>query len=137
MNNHGVRANKIGSRCAGFTLIEVLVAMVVLSIGLLGTLGLTAGVIKGNSYSKNLTSATAIGRTQLEAVAREGYADATTTNFPTAPATVSMGNVTFTRTTAITNNSPAANMKTVTVTVTWNEANNTARNVTLTTILAM
>ena len=120
----------------GFTLLEVLVTLVILSMGLLGTLGLTTGVIRGNYFSKNITSATAIAQTQLEAVQREGYTNATTTKFPTAAQTVSMGGVNFSRVTAIANNSPAANMKTVSVTVSWYEANNTQRSITLQTILA-
>jgi len=72
----------------------------------------------------------------LEAVQNKGYTNATTTNFPTTPANVSMGGVNFTRTTTITANSPASNMKTISVTVTWNEANNAARSVALQTILA-
>jgi type IV pilus assembly protein PilV len=121
---------------SGFTLIEVLVAMVILTVGLLGTAGLTTGIIKGNFYSKNLTSATAIAQTQLEAVQNKGYAGANTTNFPSATATVGMGGVNFSRTTTITNDSPASNMKTISVVVSWNEANNAARTVTLQTILA-
>ena len=120
----------------GFTLLEVLVTMVILSIGLLGTLGLTTGVLRGNFFSKSITSATAVAQSQLEAVQREGYTNATTTKFPTAAQTVSMGGVNFSRVTAITNNSPATNMKTVSVTVSWYEANNTQRSITLQTILA-
>ena len=120
----------------GFTLIEVLVTALILTAGLLGTLGLTMGVIRGSFFSKNITSATAIAESQLEAVQNRGYVNATTTNFPAAPATVSTGNVNFTRTTTITNNSPSSNMKTISVTVTWNEASNAARSVSLQTILA-
>lgn len=119
---------------SGFTLLEVLVAIVILSIGLLGTAGLTTGVIRGNQYSKNVTSATAAAQTKLEAIKSGGYANATTANFPSD--TVSMGGTSFTRTIAITSGSPAANMKTVSVTMTWNESNNTARSVNLQTILA-
>jgi type IV pilus assembly protein PilV len=119
----------------GFTLIEVLVTALILTFGLLGTLGLTMGVIRGNFFSKNITSATAIAETQLEAVQNRGYVNATTTNFPAAPATVSTGNVNFTRTTTITDNSPSSNMKTISVTVTWTEASNAARSVSLRTIL--
>lgn len=119
---------------SGFTLLEVLVAIVILSIGLLGTAGLTTGVIRGNHYSKNVTSATAAAQTKLEAIKSGGYANATTANFPSD--TVSMGGTSFTRTIAITSGSPAANMKTVSVTMTWNESNNTARSVNLQTILA-
>ena len=120
----------------GFTLIEVLVTALILTIGLLGTLGLATGIIRGNFFSKNITSATAIAQTQLEAVQNRGYVNATTTNFPAAAATVSMGNVSFSRTTTITNDSPSSNMKTVSVTVAWNETNNAARSVSLQTILA-
>lgn len=126
----------IESLQSGFTLIELLVAMVILTIGLLGTAGLTTGIIKGNFYSKNLTSATAIAQTQLEAVQNKKYAGANTTNFPSATVTVGMGGVNFSRTTTITNDSPASNMKTISVVVSWNEANNAARTVTLQTILA-
>ena len=120
----------------GFTLIEVLVTALILTIGLLGTLGLTTGVIHGNFFSKNITSATAIAQSQLEAVQNKGYVNATTTNFPAAAVTVSMGNVNFSRTTTITDNSPSSNMKTISVTVAWNETNNAARSVSLQTILA-
>ena len=119
----------------GFTLIEVLVTALILTIGLLGTLGLATGIMRGNFFSKNITSATAIAQTQLEAVQNRGYVNATTTNFPAA-ATVSMGSVSFSRTTTIIDNSPSTNMKTVSVTVTWNETNNAARSVSLQTILA-
>jgi prepilin-type N-terminal cleavage/methylation domain-containing protein len=118
----------------GFTLLEVLVAIVILTIGLLGTAGLTTGVIRGNHYSKNITSATAAAQTKLETIKSGGYSYATATNFPND--TVSMGGTTFTRATTITSNSPAANMKSVSVTVSWFESNNTARSVNLQTILA-
>ena len=118
----------------GFTLLEVLVAIVILTIGLLGTAGLTTGVIRGNHFSKNVTSATAAAQTKLETIKSGGYVYATTANFPND--TVSMGGMSFMRSTTITSSSPAANMKTVSVTVSWTESNNTARSVNLQTILA-
>jgi type IV pilus assembly protein PilV len=134
-NSRKSRLKMVG-RERGFTLIEVLVTALILTTGLLGTLGLATGVIRGNFFSKNLTSATAIAQTQLEAVQNRGYVNATTANFPTAAVSVSMGNVSFARTTTISNDSPSANMKTITVTVTWAESNNAARSVSLQTILA-
>jgi type IV pilus assembly protein PilV len=118
----------------GFTLIEVLVAIIILTIGLLGTAGLTTGIIRGNHFSKNITSATAAAQTQLESVKSGGYSYALAANFPND--SVTMGGMAFTRATTITANSPAANMKTVSVTVTWTETNNTSRSLTLQTILA-
>jgi type IV pilus assembly protein PilV len=123
-------------RQCGFTLIELLIAIVILDIGLLGTAVLTTGVIRGNFYSKNLTSATVIAQTQLEAVQREGYITTTTTKFPSSAETVGMGGVNFSRKTTIDIDTPASNMKTITVLVEWNEANNAARSVNLQTILA-
>ena len=118
----------------GFTLLEVLVTIVILSIGLLGIAGLTTGVIRGNHYSKNITSATAAAQTQLEAVKSRGYAEAVAANFPAD--IVNMGGMSFNRTTTITADSPATNMKTASVTVNWTDSNNTARSVMLQTILA-
>jgi type IV pilus assembly protein PilV len=126
----------ISFRKEGFTLIELLVAMLILSIGLLGTASLTTAIIRGNFFSKNVTSATVIAQTQLEAVQNKGYTNANTTNFPSSAVTVAMGGVNFSRTTAITNDSPASNMKTISVTVSWTEANDTARSINLQTILA-
>jgi type IV pilus assembly protein PilV len=123
------------SQC-GFTLIELLVAILILTIGVLGTTALTTGIIRGNTYSKNITSAVTIAETQLEAVQREGYVNVTTTKFPSSEQTVSVGGVNFSRTTTIANDSPGANRKTVTVAVSWNETNNAARSVNLQTILA-
>lgn len=123
---------------AGFTLIEVLVTGLLLTIGLLGTAGLTAGIIKGNYFSKNVTAATAIAKTQLEAIQNAGYTGATTTAFPSSPQSVKMAGVgvTFSRTTTIATDTPAANMKQITVLVQWNESNDTARSITLQTILS-
>ena len=106
---------------SGFTLMEVLVAMLLLTIGLLGVANLTIGVIKGNSYSKNVTTATVVAQQQIEQAQRIGYTNA---NSLAGTATVSMGGMSFTRTTTVTDSSPAANMKTVTVSAAWTTGNN-------------
>lgn len=122
----------------GFTLLELLVALAILSIGLLGTAALTTGIIRGNFFSKNITSATAVAQTTIEGAQRVGYAAVNTyvTDSSKVPPTVSMAGVSFSQSAAVTNNSPASNMKTVSITVSWNEANNAARSVTLQTILS-
>lgn len=101
----------------GFTLLEVLVAITLLSVGLLGAASLTTGIIKGNLYSKNVTSATVVAQQTIEGIQRVGYTNANTL---AGTATIAMGGFTFTRQTTIANATPAANMKTATVTVSWN-----------------
>src|SRR6266508_4443192 len=96
---------------SGFTLMEVLVAMLLLTIG----------VIKGNSYSKNVTTATVVAQQQIEQAQRIGYTNA---NSLAGTATVSMGGMSFTRTTTVTDSSPAANMKAVIVSIAWTPGNN-------------
>ena len=123
---------------AGFTLLELLVALTILSVGLLGTAMLTTGIIRGNFLSKNITSATAVAQTTIEGAQRVGYTavNAYVTDSSKVPPTVAMGGVSFSQSASVTNNSPGSNMKTVSVTVSWNEANNAARTVTLQTILS-
>lgn len=128
----------IASKQNGFTLLEVLVAMTILAFGLLGVAGLTTGIIRGNFFSKNITTATVIAETRLENIQRAGYANATAAIFPPGPETVSMGvgGVNFSRSTLITDNSPAANMRTISVTVSWNSGNAGIQSVNLQTIMA-
>ncbi len=57
----------------GFTLLEALVAMVILSIGVLGLASLQVGMIKANAYAKRRTVATNVAQTQIERV-RQGQA---------------------------------------------------------------
>lgn len=116
----------------GFTLIELLVTILILTIGLLGTAALTTGIIRGNFFAKNITSATAIAQTTLEGAQRVGYAGVNA-YVAAVPASPSMGGVTFSQSGSVTT---AGNLKTVSVTVSWNEANNAARSVNLQTILA-
>ena len=109
---------------------EVLVAMVLLTLGLLGVANLTIGVIKGNSYSKNVTTATVVAQQQIEQAQRLGY---TNSSSLAGNATVSMGGTSFTRTTTVADSTPAVNMKTVSVAVSWNPGNN---SVSLNTIIS-
>ena len=59
---------------SGFTLMEVLVAMVILSVGLLGTAGLTARIINSNKLSNMITTATVLAQDKMEEIKMAGYA---------------------------------------------------------------
>jgi len=118
---------------SGFTMLEIFIAITILTIGLLGVASLTIGTIKGNLYSKNVTTATVISQGRLEDIQRDGYVNATIANFPAGPDNVAMGGVNFSRTTTINPDTPAQYMKRVKVTTSWN---NNTRSVVLSTILA-
>jgi type IV pilus assembly protein PilV len=122
---------------AAFTLLEVLVAILIFTIGMLGTLVLTTTVVRGNFFSRNVTSATAVAQNTLEGAHRAGYAgvSAYVADSTKVPAYVTLGGTSFSQTASVVNGSPGVGLKRVSVTVGWNEVH-TARAITLETILA-
>lgn len=126
----------LSSKKDGFTLLEVLVSLTILAFGVLGVAGLTTGIIRGNYFSKNITTATIIAETRLEDIQRAGYVNATSTNFPAGPDTILMGNVNYSRATLITLSSPAPNMKTISVTVSWNSGHAGTQSLNVQTVMA-
>jgi type IV pilus assembly protein PilV len=122
----------------GFTLVEVLVTLLIFTIGLLGTLILTTGVLRGNFFSKNVTSATTIAQTTIENAQRAGYLGVSSyiTDSSKVPSHVSIAGVDFSQTASVVKNSPAIGLKKVSVIISWNEANFSGRTLTLETILA-
>ena len=111
----------------GFTLVEIMVAIAILTIALLGLVSVTIMVIKGNSFSQTMTTATTLGKDKMEQLKNTGYTNLTGGTDTVAPI--------YTRTWTVTNNSPAADMKTIVVTVQWNWQG-ALHNVPLTTIVA-
>ncbi len=61
---------------SGFTLMEVLVAMLILSVGLLGMAALITGIINSNKLSNRISTATVLAQDKMEEIRRVGY-DAT------------------------------------------------------------
>jgi type IV pilus assembly protein PilV len=98
---------------AGFSLIEVLVAMTILAIGMMGVAGLQITAINGNSFSIKKTEASALAADKIEAYQNIAYAD-----IPTGTETEN-GLGIFTRTTTVEKDVPVNNAKTITVNVTW------------------
>ena len=60
----------------GFTLLEVMVSLAIIAISLLGISSLTVGVIKGNAFSNNLTTATILAQGKLEELENLSFGDA-------------------------------------------------------------
>jgi type IV pilus assembly protein PilV len=110
----------------GFTLIEVLFAVAVLSFGLLAVSSLQGSAIRGNLMALDRTEAVAWAQTQMESLMALPYA-----NVVSGGPTV-QGNYTITWN--ITNNNPIANCKLVTVTVNYSEKGIARRPVVLTCV---
>jgi len=127
----------------GFTLIELFTAIAILTIGLLGTAALTAGVVKGNIAGRNISTATAIAQSCFQENRRVGYTYAGTAptgvsnSCLTGSATVTQGGVSFTRTLAVTPTSPdTTNIRTLAVTVQWTEGTAGSKSINMSTIIA-
>lgn len=57
----------------GFSLPEILITMVILSVGLLAMAGVTTGVMKSNVLSGRMTTATALAQEKMEAVRNQDF----------------------------------------------------------------
>jgi type IV pilus assembly protein PilV len=116
----------------GFTLIEILIATVIITIASSGIATLTVGVIQGNSFSKRLTTATVLAQDRIEQAKMINYQ-----NVDTIAGTENYGSIAnysgYKRITSVSNNTPTSNMKTVTVVVYGNAEKHL---VNLSTILA-
>jgi type IV pilus assembly protein PilV len=124
----------------GFTLIEVMIALFILVVALLGLISTTVVVVKANSFSKTMTTATTLAKDRLEQLKNASYtALAGGTDYATAGSTVQTSpsaSSMFTRTWTVTaDGTPATGMKTIQVTVQWNWQN-ASHNVDLRTIVA-
>jgi len=119
----------VNRKNSGFTLVELLVAIVILSVGLLGMATLTGSIIRNNKLSNDLTTATTLAQDKLEDIRAAGYASAVSET-KTACATPFSG---YQREVTVSDNTPATGMKQVTVKVYWGPSD--AHDVEIGTIL--
>ncbi len=107
-----------GCNDKGFTLLEILVAVTLLTIGLLGVAGLTVGIMRGNIHSNIVTTATTLAQDRMEEIRKRGYDNVDTTTFPDEDYNTITNFPFYKRVTSIAVG-PSVNMKTVTITVSW------------------
>lgn len=67
----------------GFSLIELLIALTILAIGLLGVLGMHVYAIRGNAFASNMTIAEKLAEQKLEYLRNFAYGPAKGINFGT------------------------------------------------------
>ena len=100
----------------GFTLIEVVIAIVMLTFGVLASASLTAALMRSNSGVTNRTRAVETMREKVENLQSLRYSDIVGGND-----TASIGGISFSRSWTVAADTPAANLKTITFTVTWTD----------------
>jgi type IV pilus assembly protein PilV len=108
------------TRQQGFTLIEVMIALVILAAGLLALMTMQIVSIKSNAFSSEMTYASMLAQSRLEQIRNIQYASVNpgivTDTVPASNATKGMA---YNVTTQVVNNTPATDMKTVTLTIDW------------------
>ena len=113
-----IKQGLLVKRGEGFTLIEVMIALVILAVGLLGLTALQLTAIKSNAFSSEMTYATMLAQQHAEVLKNRAYTDGDLT----AGSHTEMGSskgVQYTITWTVTDNVPATDMKTIAITVTW------------------
>ena len=118
----------------GFTLIEALITIFILSVGLLGMASLLYSVMGYNQYAATITTATTLAQAKIEDIKNMSYSSI-------AAGTVTENNIDeegsaggiYTRSTTV-DDTTLTNMKIIAVVVSWNW-NNQSRSVQLKTIL--
>jgi type IV pilus assembly protein PilV len=102
----------------GFTLIETLMAIAVISIGLLALAALQTSAISGNAKAKKHSMAVLLAEDQIETYRNMPY-DSIPSSPPTElGSTLSPWGI-FTRTTTVHDGTPVSGSKTIIVTVSW------------------
>jgi len=123
----------------GFTLVEVLTALAILSVGLLALAGLQVTTVRSNLLSKDLTTAVFLAEQKMEEFKNTTFSSlpiVTNQADPNNPLTGSgQPGGTYSRFYTIRNYSGSPAMKQVTVSVSWKESGR-SHSATLDTVIA-
>jgi prepilin-type N-terminal cleavage/methylation domain-containing protein len=114
----------------GFTLLEAMVALSILSFGLLTVAAMQLSGIRGNAFAAGISEGTAVSQQSVETLLAAPYASMTSGN---DTVTGPRGTV-FTRTWTVAN--PTADYATLVVTTTYVDESGQQRTVSLTTVRA-
>jgi type IV pilus assembly protein PilV len=106
----------------GFTLIEILISIVILSISLLALAGLMATTTRNTSLGGHITEAATFAQDRLEELRVTPWATIATGNDTKTGST----GIVYTRTWTVP--PPVGNLKIITITVSWNDRINHSFN---------
>jgi prepilin-type N-terminal cleavage/methylation domain-containing protein len=108
---------KLLKESKGFTLIEVLIALVILSISLLGLAGLMVMTTKNNAWGSHMTEAATFAQDKLEELKVTPWANIVSGSDTVGGPLISTG-ITYTRTWTVVADGTNT-LKTVTITLNW------------------
>jgi prepilin-type N-terminal cleavage/methylation domain-containing protein len=112
----------------GFTLLEVMISVIILSVALLALAGLQIISIRGNSFGGTMTEAVTLARDKIEDLKKDNWDNLAAGNYNDTPV---VRGINYVRNWTV--GAPANEMKEVTVSVSWDNGNH---QVSLATTLA-
>jgi type IV pilus assembly protein PilV len=116
-NTHGKNKMNVQS---GFTIIEVMIALVILAVGLLALATMQIVSIRSNAFSSEMTYATMLAQDRLEQIRNMDYDDVTAGNISgDVSASEATKGMSYTITGEVDSDKPATDMKTVTLQIDW------------------
>ncbi len=137
MSQPGSTTTSMRRHRGGLTLVEITIAMVILSFGLLGVAALQVRAITERSSSQHLSDASAIARNRVEALMRQAWDAGILTDTGggwTAAVNVPLVDQTYAQSDRITDNSPlpaTVTIKAIEVRVVWSDTKRLNRSVVL------
>lgn len=105
----------------GFTLIELVVALLVFTIGVMGFMKLQGEGIRGNAFGQQLSTAISLAQNQAEALVQDGVSSANLNFGNHAAASVTRSGIAYDLAWTVSSMGDASAPRQVDLTVTWRE----------------
>ena len=109
----------------GFTLLEVIVSIAILTFGLLAVASMQVRAIRGNDLASRITEASGWGQEKVEELLGLSYTDADLADLGATQHIEQNHPAGYTITWDVTANNPVNNVKLIVVTVTWQDKGHT------------
>lgn len=133
------RSDRVRFNGAGFTLIEVMIAILILTVGMLAMALLQISAIRGGAFANQVTQASIDGQDKLEKLRGTVYASIVSGH----DTVISENGITYTRSWTVTEGDPpgttgapaSKKMKTIQLVISWTGLQGLDHHITLSTIV--